>query len=338
MKLSPGRAATVAILSGAFLVASPAAAQPRDRAAGEALFEAARELMDKGQYEAACKKFEASEHVDPALGTLLNLANCLEKVGRLTSAWERFDEAAHKLPAGDDRLPIARERAAALKPRLPKLELTLDDHAPAGTQVFRDDVVVDPGALGAALPLDPGAHRIVVRSPGRSDVELSVDVREGKVVKRRLFAGAPGVASPAPPPPPAPATEPPASGAPVSPGPEATSESWWTGRRTAGVAVSGVGVVGLLTSLGAGVVAIGKKSTVSQSCNPTTRICANQAAIDAAGAGQTASTVSTATFVLGVAALAGGVTLVVIGAPATPVKVGGAVLPGGGGLTMAGAF
>jgi len=36
--------------------------------------------MEKGNYAAACAKFDASNKADPAIGTQLNLAGCWEKV------------------------------------------------------------------------------------------------------------------------------------------------------------------------------------------------------------------------------------------------------------------
>jgi hypothetical protein len=315
----------VAALGASLLFTAPALAQPHDRAAGEALFQAARDLMDKGQYDAACKKFEASQRADPAMGTILNLANCYEKLGRTASAWERFEEASQKLAPGDDRLPVAKERAAHLKARLPKLELTLDDAAPPGTQVLRDDVVVDPAALGVALPVDPGAHRLVVKAPGRADAETSVDTRVGQVVKRKLFAGAPNGS-------PVVAAVPDGQQAPPTDG----GSSWWTGMRIGGVVVGGVGVVLLAAGIGEGVAAISDKSTVSASCNTSTRTCTNQGAIDAASSGKTASTVSTVGFVVGGLAVAGGITMIAVGSPAA--RVTGVVLPGGGAIGVRGAF
>ena len=321
------RFSAAAAVCAALSASAPAAAQApatHDRAAAQALFDAGRDLMDKGQYAAACKKFEASLRSDPAAGTVLNLANCYEKAGRLASAWERFEEAQEKLAPGDDRLSVAKERAAALKARLPKLELTLDGDAPQGTQVFRDDVLVDPGALGVAIPVDPGAHRIVVKAPGHVDAEVSVDAREGKTTRQVLSIGAVGTSSSS-------------SGA----APPAADEggSWWTGKRVGGVVLGGAGVVGLAVGFGMGAAAISDKSTVSQDCNTTTHTCTKQAGIDAAASGKTASAVSTAAVVIGVAALAGGITLIVIGAPDKPdAKVGAMPLPGGGALSVGGAF
>src|SRR5687768_8531645 len=58
-----------------------ALAQPRDAAAGEALFIEGRRLMKVGDRPAACAKFAESQRLDPAVGTLANLADCEEQRG-----------------------------------------------------------------------------------------------------------------------------------------------------------------------------------------------------------------------------------------------------------------
>jgi hypothetical protein len=45
------------------------------QAAAQALFDEAKKLMGKSDFAAACKKFEGSQELDPAPGTLFNLAN-----------------------------------------------------------------------------------------------------------------------------------------------------------------------------------------------------------------------------------------------------------------------
>ena len=51
-------------------------AKANDPAAAEALFLEARDLFVAGKVAAACTKFESSYKLDPAPGTLLNLAAC----------------------------------------------------------------------------------------------------------------------------------------------------------------------------------------------------------------------------------------------------------------------
>src|SRR5262245_19473944 len=94
----------------------PARAQPRDPLAGEALFQEGRRLRKAGELAAACEKLAVSQRLDPAAGTLANLAGCEEELGRIASAWQHWREAADQLPAGDKRRALALEHAARLEP------------------------------------------------------------------------------------------------------------------------------------------------------------------------------------------------------------------------------
>ena len=49
--------------------------------------------MDAGDYTAACPLLERSHSLDPSSGTLLNLGDCQEHLGRTASAWRAFTEA-----------------------------------------------------------------------------------------------------------------------------------------------------------------------------------------------------------------------------------------------------
>src|SRR5262245_1711819 len=72
--------------------------QDRDLAAAEALFREARAAMQSGDFDAACAKFEESERLDKAPGTVLNLAECEEKRGRVATAWGHLRRAVDMLP------------------------------------------------------------------------------------------------------------------------------------------------------------------------------------------------------------------------------------------------
>jgi hypothetical protein len=145
-------------------------------AAAEALFQDGRRLMDAKKYTQACAKFAASQRLDPRSGTLLNLADCYEKNGQTASAWARFREA-QTLAARqnrNDRERIARERADLLEPKLPKLNI--DVSGQSDVEVKRDGIVVDAGALGTAVPVDPGKHTIEASAKGKKGWSTIVDV------------------------------------------------------------------------------------------------------------------------------------------------------------------
>jgi hypothetical protein len=165
------------------LVAGQAAAQPRDTAAAEELFREARALVTRGDYPGACAKFAESQRLDPATGTLFNLADCEEHLGRTATAWGDFVAVAEDLAPTDERYAYAREHAAALEPTLPRLAIVVSGKAPASTAVTRDGVAVGPPSLGVALPVDPGSHVIVASAPGRTSRVVRVDLRSGRTLR-----------------------------------------------------------------------------------------------------------------------------------------------------------
>src|SRR5215475_3725385 len=84
----------------------------------EALFREGRKLMKRQSYAAACDKFEASERLEPAIGTELNLADCRQRNGQLASAWAMFVKATQTAKRSRDRKreAEAHDRARYLEP------------------------------------------------------------------------------------------------------------------------------------------------------------------------------------------------------------------------------
>jgi hypothetical protein len=156
-------------------VGGPAAAQATDPVAAETLFDEGRRLMQAGSYAEACSKFEASQRLDPGVGTLLNLADCLERSGRTASAWSRFRETAAAAVAANqrEREMVARRRVEALAPRLCRLRVSPGD---PNQVVQRDGVALDRALWGEAVPVDPGRHEIVATAPGKRPWSSSVTV------------------------------------------------------------------------------------------------------------------------------------------------------------------
>jgi hypothetical protein len=140
----------------------------------DTLFRQGRASADAGDYPRACVAFAESLRLDAAPGTLLNLADCEEHVGKFASAWGHFQRLQSVLPATDERWEIARERAAALGPRVPWITITLAPDAPRDARVFRDDTEMDASHLAVPLPVDPGPHSVLVVAPGRESRAMTV--------------------------------------------------------------------------------------------------------------------------------------------------------------------
>jgi len=322
---------SLAVLA-AVCMAGTVHAQSRDRAAAEALFRAGREAADAGDHALACARFAESERLDPQIGTQFNLGDCNERLGKTATAWQLFSEVLQKLPPGDERVPIARERVAHLESRLPRLTLRVDSDAPPGTRVIQDEVELRRASFGIALPVDPGEHTIRVVAPGHVDREYTVTVTEGKQQELLVSIGEalpePGAVEP-------PAKEPTTEPAPVAVAPPPEPAKDRSGRRTAGVVVGGVGLVGLGVSMGTGAMAIAKKRDMLDGCSPEG--CTDDG-LQAADDGKTIAGISTASFVVGAVAVGVGTYLIVSSRkrPARAARFGLRSTPGGAALVWGG--
>ncbi|HUS33288.1 MAG TPA: PEGA domain-containing protein [Kofleriaceae bacterium] len=183
--------ALIPVGAGLVLAFAPmkASAQPTDSvAAAEQLFEQARALFDQGNFAEACPRFGASYKLDPALGTLLNMATCYEMLGHIASAWGHYREVVvHAQKVGDQqRIDIARARIAALEPRLPKLTIKAPNVPLASLIVTRDDAPLDIAVLGASIFVDPGQHAISASAPGYKPFTTTITIKEGEAQEVQL--------------------------------------------------------------------------------------------------------------------------------------------------------
>jgi hypothetical protein len=164
-----------------FGLVAPAGARANDTALAEQLYEVGRKLMAEGHVAEACERFAESQRLDPATGTLLNLATCHETEGKLATAWAEF-RAAQTTARHDnreDREQYAREHLAAIQPRLSYLTVVVPEASRAeGLEVMLDRTVIGPAVWGLSAPIDQGAHEIVARSPGRTPFFSRVIVTE----------------------------------------------------------------------------------------------------------------------------------------------------------------
>lgn len=300
-------------------------------AVAEALFDSGRQLFDEGKYAQACEKFAESQRLDPGTGTLLNLASCYEKDGKLASAWATYRLAASSAAAAgqSDRESHARRTAADLEARLARITITVSDTAKVeGLVIRRNDEEQSSAVWGVAIPVDAGAHRIEAEAPGHrpSILEVTIDDGEAKTIEiPALESGAP---SPEEEPPPSNGTERSEEEAP----PVDVAPSRSPNLRTWGYVLSGAGVVGLGVGSYFGFRALEKNRDSEEECvvNRCTRD-----GVDLRDQAIVSGNLSTVFVGVGLAALGGGVTLLVL-APERSRQVGISPRPGGATLIIQG--
>lgn len=271
---------------------------PLSISAAEALFEEGRSALAASDLDTACARFRESNRLDPAVGTLLNLADCEERRGKLATAWTLFRSAKSQLAASDDRLAITQQRLTELEPRVPKLVLSLAPGAPPETRARVAGAELGSASFGVPLPLDPGDYELVVSAPGRGDRVLSLNLSPGQTEQLAIVPG------------PALATAPPPE-RPPAPKPAEQSSN-----RTLMYVAGGIGIAGLSVGAVAGLLTLRQKDIADANCNDERKVC--DAAGDAANrTGRTLAAVSTVGFVLGVLG-AGGATYLYLTAPDEP--------------------
>lgn len=281
---------------------------PQQAAAAQPLYEQATKEMDAKNYASACPKLEEVVRLVPdGVGARLELAECYEAWGKLASAWSQYaiTQGLAIKDGQQQRAQYAQQRAAALKPLLAtmKMEVLESTRRIPALLVTRDGVPVGAPQWGTALPVDAGAHEIVVTASGYVTWKKSVEVVTNGVEVTvhvpvlELDHDAPSFAR--------------ATMAPVK---TIVDRSW---QRPVGMATMTVGAVGISTGMVLGSFALFKnsKSKENHHCDANNRcdetgLLLRQEALNL-GYGSTAS------FVLGAALLVGGGVLT-LAAPLNP--------------------
>ncbi len=280
-------------------------------------------LMHSDQVVPACRKFEESYRLEAAPGTLLNMAHCHMREGKVATAWAEFQRVATEArQAGrPERERIARASIADLEPRLPRLSLRVEAKArEQGVIVRRDGTVLGPASWDTETPVDPGTVLIEATGPGLVPWTGSFTAREGEllVVEVPALSRRPAVVEP----PRRSPTAPPARSA----APRETSTSL---ARPSGVVLGSVGLGAIGVGAYFGFVANGKRKDSDDAC-PIVQgerrcsergVALNQEAKDAAR-------FSNLGIGVGVVAVMAGAYLYLYGQPETPTSpVGSAARP-----------
>ena len=309
--------ATFTLLLAPIVRAEPTEAE---RTLAESLFQDAKALMKQGDYSRACPKLQESYRLDPVGGTIINLADCTEHLGKWATALTYFEKAravaaqAHR----DDRVRIADDRLAVLRKKVARLVVRVP--APSeGLAVSLDGVQLAAPAWGSAVMIDPGKHAVDAKAPGKADLHLDVvvlDAPETKTLDLPTLADAPSATS--------------AKTIDV-----AASESPSSSRRTVGLAVGALGVA----SLGLGTYFLVHGSSLKNRVNDDPHA---PDVHDTVASQHTAITVAEVGLGVGVAAIGTAVWLIAT-SPSAPRRATGArvtplITANGGGLSVGGAW
>jgi len=267
---------TVLGLAACLTATSAAHADP---AVADQLFKQAKELMKAGKVSEACERFRESYETDPAVGALMNLADCLERDGRIASAYGRWGEAVELTGRKqDERVTFARERRDALKPRLSFLTVQVAGTG-EGLSVYRGNTKLAPGAFGIALPTDPGQAVVQVVRGDAVLWERKIALKETESATVLVDLGEIARVNP---PPVKKRVDQRESGSGQG---DAAEVPFWNTQRIAGLAVMGLGVAGAAVGFTFGGLASSKTGDIDDGCtNGDTRYCTadGQSAVDEA--------------------------------------------------------
>lgn len=273
------------------------------KAAAEAAFQAGVDLMAADKAAEACAKFESSQQMDPALGTMLRLADCYETINKTASAWALFVEArsAAAVSGRADRESIAAERANSLAQRLTKIELQVQGKVDR-EELKINGVLIPSGSWDAPLPVDPGKLHVEVSAPGYLSWSGDYDAPPGPST---LKVSVP-LLSPAP-------SEPvPLQPRPTLPAPTPSAERPGSALRTIGLVTGTVGLGGVALGGLFAAQAYSKNQDSLKECRKGDPNACNENGVGLRNDARTAGTRATIAFVAGGALLAAGVTLFVL--------------------------
>ena len=295
------------------LAPTPARGEP---GAADALFKAGKDLMAEGKVPEACAKYEASYREEAALGALMNLADCREQEGLIAASWARWGEAVEKAKKlGDNRVSYCQDRRNKLGPRLPYLTVRVT-HPVQGLTLYRGSHVLDPGAYGTPLPIEPGETTLQVTKGDDVFWQKTIKVAEGEqasvdVDLQRIYDSAPADKKKR------------SQGSVKGGGNQVTPQlPFWSSQRISGLVIGSVGLIGVGAGFGVGGVALGKKSAIDEGCSPLLQgkhYC-TQKALDAQDSARTLANVSQWTLIASAVVTSVGITVFATAPSTTPTR------------------
>lgn len=298
-----------ALVAAAVAAARPAAAQEPDVAT---LVAEAKQLIDTANYERGCPKLQAANERQPAVDTLVALADCYFRWGKSASAWARLREAAGLAARTGDggRAQELQLRADKLEPTLARLSVIVHEPVPAGLVVTLDGEPIELlGSFVAPTPIDPGPHTIAARAPGRTTMKTTLELRLGSGTTTfeidAAGSSAPAIAEHG---------DVQAAGAAAAAAP--APAAGWSGQQVVGVGLGALGLTSITASLVGGLLAKSENDRSNEDGRCIDGFC-TQAGIDRRVNARDIAEVATALFIGGAALAGAGIVLLLTGAPSS---------------------
>jgi hypothetical protein len=308
---------------GVPLAAAPASAQEPAASSAEALkhareqFGQALALQTAGDWTQALRLLKEVSAVKSTPQVRFNMALCEEKLGKLVAALGDYELAATDARAekADQVAEEVEVRLESLRQRIPKITIKRGAGADAAS-VELDGVSVGDQVIGSAMPLDPGPHTVEAKAPRFKAFRQSIRLAEQQSESVEIVLEAEPVVAPV---------------AGAAPSGSARSSN---GARVAGYVIGGIGIA----SLGASGVFFGLRASKIGSLDKTcpNRVCPSRDQQSDIDAGKLDTTLAQVTLAVGVAALAGGLVLVLTSGPSHEPTV--ALAPAAGGAQLLGKF
>jgi hypothetical protein len=170
----------------------------------QARFRDGRQMMSEGRYAEAAERLAESQRLDPAPGTMANLAYCYDKLGRTSAAWVTYKETARlaRQSGKSEWASQAEASAAAIERAAPRLVIQLSERAETpGLALSVDDVALPRPLWSESPPAAMGRHEIRASAAGKRSWSSPFEVPEGGAPTTLVVPPLEPEEAPPPPPP-----------------------------------------------------------------------------------------------------------------------------------------
>ena len=150
---------------------------------GRALIEAADKLPEgaakSAKVSSACDKFATSLELDAQLGTMLNLADCRVREGKLADAYTLLEQAVAEATRTHDREAFAKQQLAMVAAKVARITVRVKQPELDGLAITVGGRALPHAQWGKPIVVTPGTIPIHATATGRDAVDFERSVAPG---------------------------------------------------------------------------------------------------------------------------------------------------------------